>query len=337
MTTRVAVVTIMFGDRWKFLSQVVTAIMRDSHVVTMVIVDNGSKNSEEISRGVEQYGDRIVVLKQKKNLGSAGGFAVGLSYVRTVDCDFVFILDDDSVPEDDAIEQFLEIRKLFPNKKVVISGNRLDIPGNSDFFYQPIIKNTTAKQTFFDVLSFSKIKHFLYLALFKKNKNTRKRPFVPIVPNESFVYGGAFIPIEAVREAPLPDKSLFLYGDDMEYSWGIKKLGYDSYVCSSPKIHDLDLTFGGSPLFGIFDPKTTQLFKIYFRIRNMVLLSVRHSYQSKSVLFLNIVVWVIGLFILGLLKFGLTKVFFYRVKLILQAVRGGYYPQYGPPKGAELP
>ena len=31
----------------------------------------------------------------------------------------------------------------------------------------------------------------------------------------------------AVREAPLPDASLILYGDDIEYSWGIKKLGYE--------------------------------------------------------------------------------------------------------------
>ena len=75
---KVTVVTIMFGNRWKFLSQTIAAAMKDSHITKMVIVDNGSQNKKEIEEGTKQYGDRIVILRQEKNLGSAGGFAAGL-------------------------------------------------------------------------------------------------------------------------------------------------------------------------------------------------------------------------------------------------------------------
>jgi hypothetical protein len=68
---KVTAVTIMYGDRWKFLSQVVEAVMRDPYITTFVIVDNGSKNEMEIKEGVKVYGDRVVVLRQEKNLGSA--------------------------------------------------------------------------------------------------------------------------------------------------------------------------------------------------------------------------------------------------------------------------
>ncbi len=241
------------------------------------------------------------------------------------------------MPEKGAIGQLIELRKLFPNEKVVLSGNRLDIPGNSEFFYQPIIRNTQTSGSFFEVLNLKKVVTFLRLAISREKSISKRGTFVPIVPNESWVYGGALIPIKAVREAPLPDSSLFLYGDDMEYSWGIKKLGYSSYVCASPKIHDVDLTFGGSHIFGIFDPKTIQLFKIYYRIRNMVLLSRRHSRQSKPILLINILLWIAGLCILGGIKYGVTQLFFKRVKLIIQAVYGGYYTEYVSPKEAQLP
>ncbi len=322
---KVTAVTIMYGDRWKFLSQVVIAVMRDPYITKLIIVDNGSKNKEEIENGVKEYGDRVVVLRQEKNLGSAGGFAVGLDYARRTDCDYVFILDDDSVPEDGSIMSFMEIVRLFPNKKVVLSGSRDNVLENKEHFYKPSIADDKPRGTFFEVFSLRKFIHFIKL-FDRRKKKVKRGPFIPIIPTEGFIYGGAFIPIEAVREAPLPDASLFLYGDDIEYSWNIKKLGYESYLCSKPRLYDVDLTFGtnGSHIFGQFDPSTLP-FKVYYRIRNMVRLSRKHSNQSTIILFLNIFFWMLGLFILGLFKFGPTVTYFKRVKLMSQAVYTGYF------------
>lgn len=330
MTTlypRVTAVTIMYGDRWKFLSQVVISVMRDPYVTKLVIVDNGSKNKEEIENGVKEYGDRVIVLRQEKNLGSAGGFAVALDYARSIDCDYVFILDDDSVPEERAIMSFMEILRLFPDRKVVLSGSRDNVLDSKEYFYKPSIPDDKPHGTFFEVFSIKKFIHFIKLLNPIKNK-TKHGPFIPIIPTEGFVYGGAFIPIEAVREAPLPDASLFLYGDDIEYSWNIKELGYESYLCSKPRLYDIDLTFGtnGSHIFGQFEPNTLP-FKVYYRIRNMVRLSIKYSKQPSLVLFLNIFFWMLGLFILGLFKFGLTVTYFKRVKLMILAVYTGYFPK----------
>ena len=324
---RVTVATIVYGDRWKFLSQVVIAVMKDPHVTKMVIVDNGSQNSADIENGVKEYGDRITILRNEKNLGSAGGFSRALEYARDTDCDFVFVLDDDSVPEDGAITLFMETLRLFPDQKVVLCGNRYNLLDNKEYFYKQSILSDQPRGTFFEVFSLKKLAHFLKLFFLRGKKHTKRGPFIPVIPNEGFGYGGAFIPIEAVRNAPLPDKSLFLYGDDIEYSWNIKKLGYSSYLCSLPRIYDVDSTFGSSTshIFGQFD-KATSLFKIYYRLRNMVRLSIKHTHQSKPVLFLNIVVWVLGLFILGLFKVGPTLDYFKRIKLMTLAVVAGYRP-----------
>jgi GT2 family glycosyltransferase len=324
---KVTSVTIMYGDRWKFLSQVVEAVMRDSHITTFVIVDNGAAIKGQIREGVAKYGDRIVVIETGKNLGSAGGFAKGIEYARTTDCDYVYLLDDDSVPEDNSVEKFMDILKFFPNQKVVLSGNRHTVLNNKEVFFKRSIPNDKPKGTFFEVFSFRKIVLFLDLLLMKSNTTTKRGPFIPIIPTEAFIYGGAFIPIEAVRSAPLPDASLFLYGDDIEYSWNIKKLGYASYLGISPRFQDVDHTFGenASHIFSQFDKKTLD-FKVYYRLRNMVRLSRRHSNQLKIILFLNIICWVLGLYILGFIKYGFTSVYWKRVLLMAKAVYAGYNP-----------
>lgn len=324
---RVTAVTIIFGDRWKFLTQVVTATMKDPHITKLIIVDNGSKNSEEIINGTKEYGDRVEVIREEKNLGSAGGFNIALARARDTDCDFVLMLDDDSVPEDGAVTSFMEIMRLFPDQKVVLSGSRLNVLENKEHFYKPSIPDDKPHFTFFEVFSFRKLMHFFKL-LFWRSKKVKRGPFIPIIPTEGFVYGGAFIPIDAVRKAELPDKSLFLYGDDIEYSWNIKKLGYHTYLCTIPRLYDVDLSFGsnGSHIFGQFDPQTAP-FRVYYRIRNMVRLSRKHSRQGKVELFLNIFFWMLGLYILGLYEYGPTINYFSRVGLMTQAVYAGYNPQ----------
>ena len=333
---RVTAVTIMYGDRWEFLSQVVVAVMRDPYITKLVIVDNDSKNKEEIENGVKEYGDRVIVLRQEKNLGSAGGFAVALDYARSTECDYVFILDDDSVPEEGSIMSFMEILRFFPDRKVVLSGSRDNVLENKEHFYKPSIPDNNPRGTFFEVFSVKKFINFIKL-LGPRKRKIKRGPFIPIIPTEGFIYGGAFIPIEAVREAPLPDASLFLYGDDIEYSWNIKKLGYESYLCSKPRLYDVDLTFGtnGSHIFGQFELNTLP-FKVYYRIRNMVRLSVKHSKQSPLVLFLNIIFWMLGLFMLGLIKFGPKIVYFKRVKLMTLAVYAGYFPRSKITKDLEM-
>lgn len=324
---KVTVVTVIFGDRWKFLSRVVEAVMRDSYVSKLIIVDNGSKNKDEIRNGTEIYGERVIVLHQNNNLGSAGGFAAGLAEARTTDGDYVFILDDDCIPEEGTIGKFLDLLKLFPDEKVVLSANRYKLLKNAEFFYQPSLQSDTPRGTFFEVFSLKKIIYFLKIVFMHGEEKKMRGPFIPIIPTEGFIYGGAFIPIEAVRKADLPDASLFLYGDDIEYSWNIKNLGYSSYLCASPKLEDIDATFGenSSHLLGQFDV-TTAPFRVYYRLRNMVRLSRKHSQQGAFSLSANIFLWVFGLFLLGLFYAGPTKIYFRRILLMVQAVIAGYYP-----------
>lgn len=322
----VTVLTVTYGKRSAYLKQVIDAVIDDEHLYKVIIVDNCSSDKEEIDSLVTRYQDKIELIRHDYNLGSAGGFASGFERARTHDVQHVFVLDDDNVPEKGAIGMFLKTLETFPDKKVVLCGNRLNLPGNTEFFYRKPLKNAMPRGTFFEVLSLAKVQHFFNLAFSPDTTHAKREAFVPVIPNESFVYGGTFLPIEAVRESPLPDSSLVLYGDDIEYSWNIKRRGYQSYVCEKPHIYDIDYSFTeGTHITGLFYA-STKPFKVYYKIRNMVLLSVRHSQQGKFELLLNIIFWITGLLFLGVLKTGPTITYCKRVKLILTAVYIGYHP-----------
>lgn len=320
----VAVVVVTYGKRLHFLKQTTEVVLRNPHVSRLIVVDNGSQYEQEIREHFSSCGNRVKIIRHEKNLGSAGGFAAGISVVRKECADFVYLTDDDLVPDEDFCERFLQNLTLFPNKDVVLCGVRSNLPDNFSYFYQSSVRGSVPRKTFFDVLSVYKLVYFL-------KRFTRKGAmsiFVPIVPSAAFVYGGAFLPMKAVLEAPLPDVSLFLYGDDVEYSWNIKDLGYSSYLCISPKVRDIDFTFAdnSSHLWGQFDEKTPA-FKVYYRMRNMVLLSRRYKVQWRVVLFLNILIWSLGLFAGGLIRVGPTRTYFSRVKLLSRSIYAGYVPR----------
>ena len=318
--TKVSVLTVTYGKRWQFLSQVASAVLADSHLYKLVIVNNASENSKEINDYANLHKEKVEVINNDINTGSAGGFATGLERIRNFPCDYVLLLDDDNVPESGFVESFLNNIKEIGSGKSVVLGNRNLLKDGDKLFYSGETVDKEIPTTFFEVFSIKKIKNFLQLFSKKQDKKD-KNTFKPIVRVVSFAYGGAFLPIQAIKDAPLPDRRLFTYGDDIEYSWGVRASGYDLYFCSTPIIKDIDLTFQDSHIFGMFSPQTSDI-KIFFRMRNSVIISLKHSKNSFSVL-LNVSVWFIGLCIAVFLKMGINKLIIKRLILVKRAMMFG--------------
>lgn len=333
---QVTVVTVVYGTRWLLLREVAGACLKDEQVKTFVIVDNGCHDKDLMDAYAQVHAGRVVVLRQDKNIGYSGAISKGLTYARETECDFVFVLDDDSVPEEGAIGHFMANLRLLGDRKVILVGNRVDVPGNRDIFTTRPLYDNLPRGTLFEVFSFHKLRNIieLFFGIIKRTDN----PFVPIVPTEAFVTGGTFLPIEVVRTVDVPDASMFIYGEDLDYAWRIRKLGYQSYACARPIIHDIDMTFPnfGDHIFGLFNPKTPA-YKVYYRMRNAVRISKRHTYQSTFVLALNVVVWYIGLCFIGLLKWGISKDYFKRSILVGKALYTGFFPNTPMPKEVVTP
>lgn len=333
---KVTVVTVVYGTRWPLLKQVAEACLVDPRYTSFIIVDNGCADAVAMDSFAAAYPGRIIILRQEKNIGYSGAISQGLTRARETECDFVFVLDDDSVPEVGAIDHFLTNLALFGDRKVILVGNRVDVPGNKDVFTSRPLHDAPPRGTLFEVFSVRKLVNAVKLVLGIAPRTDH--PFLPIVPTEAFVTGGTFLPIDVVRTVDVPDASMFIYGEDLDYAWRIRRLGYQSYACARPIIRDLDMTFPeyGDHVFGLFNPKTPA-YKVYYRMRNAVRISLRHSDQSRLVLALNVSVWFLGLCIIGLIKWGLTAAFFSRAKLVATALYTGFKPETPVPSEVVTP
>jgi len=336
MEIKVTVVSVVYGSRWPLLKQVADACLGDFRVTSLIIVDNGCHNAELMDEYAARFPNKVIILRQEKNIGFSGAINKGLMKARETDCDFVFVLDDDSVPETGAIDYFLRNLEFFGERKVVLVGNRIDVPGNKDIFTARPLQEALPTGTLFQVFSFKKVINFF--KLLRRDPPEIDNVFIPIVPTEAFVTGGTFLPIEVVRTVDPPDASMFIYGEDLEYAWRIRKNGYQSYACARPIIRDIDMTFPayGDHVFGLFNP-TTPAYKVYFRLRNAVIISKRHSYQSTFILALNVFVWFIGLAIIGLSTHGIKYFFWSRLRLIATALYTGFVPSTPIPKSVIIP
>ncbi len=334
--TKVTVVAVVYGSRWPLLKQVADACLADDQVKTFVIIDNGCHDKDLMDAYALSYQGRIVILRQEKNIGYSGAISKGLTYARETDCDFVFVLDDDSVPEEGAIDHFMNNLRLLEGRKVILVGNRIDVPGNKDIFTTRPLQDSVPRGTLFEVFSWRKFVNAAKLVM--RILPETNYPYIPIVPTEAFVTGGTFLPIEVVRMVDVPDASMFIYGEDLDYAWRIRRLGYQSYACARPIIRDIDMTFPnyGDHIFGLFNP-ATPAYKVYYRMRNAVRISLRHSDQSRLVLSLNVIIWFFGLCVIGLIKQGLNRAYFSRAFLVATALYTGFFPNTKIPQDVVTP
>src|SRR4051812_29956579 len=104
MQFKTCVITVTYGDRWEFLSTVLTRLLSIPGVSNVIVVNNASVYIVD-DRITD---DRVTLLNNAVNQGSAGGYSQGMRYAfENIDADFFWLLDDDNLPNQDALLELL--------------------------------------------------------------------------------------------------------------------------------------------------------------------------------------------------------------------------------------
>jgi GT2 family glycosyltransferase len=101
----------------EYLKECIDSLLLQSIKCSVVVVDNGS--TDESDKVLESYGGKIIVLKQKKNLGFAGGVNVGIRYALEHNADYVALFNNDAIADKEWAKYL--IKPLEEDKKIVIS------------------------------------------------------------------------------------------------------------------------------------------------------------------------------------------------------------------------
>jgi GT2 family glycosyltransferase len=204
----------------------------------VVVVDNAS-GPETVRLLRREPG--LTVVRLKENTGGSGGFAVGVERALALRPDWVWLLDDDVVVAEDALERLLAapegLDRAAPDLGVVCSaveeGGRLALLHRRYFDPSTLRERVVPREAY-------------------------RRAAVEI-DIASFV--GFLARAEAIRRVGLPDARFFLAYDDTEYSLRLKRAGYRLWLVPSSRAqHRRDL--GARLRHGPFGQKH------YYNLRN---------------------------------------------------------------------
>lgn len=198
MTIAAVVVTY---NRLVLLKECLDAISRQTYQVSSIIVVNNA-STDGTTEFLQQIDDKQLVVKSfEKNIGGAGGFAEGISIATKMGVDAIWIMDDDTIPQADALHYLVRILSNkknigFVNSKVVWTDgsiHQMNIPG---------------------YVHHDDLGGGIYAV--------RSASFVSLL-----------VPSKIVREVGLPYREFFIWVDDAEFTSRIVKAGYKGYFTTS--------------------------------------------------------------------------------------------------------
>lgn len=215
----------------------------------IIIVNNNSNDGTKTfleewikkSNEIEKY-----IVNLNENIGGSGGFYSGLEMASKIDCDWIWVADDDAYPDEDALlnaEIFLD--KNINNKKIaavcgmVVNNNKIDV-AHRRRIKKGIIRISE------EVVG---------------NDEYNKESF----ELELFSYVGSIINKEYLKKVGLTEKDYFIYCDDTEHSYRLSKEGKIICIPSVKIIHDAEL-----------QEREEINWKSYYAIRNRMMFIEKH-------------------------------------------------------------
>jgi len=252
MTEKTVTAAIVTYNRLPLLKESLAAVLAQNNYLShVIVVDNLSTDgTKEYLDGLDDA--RIVVHHADENLGGAGGFnqAVRL-FGEQLNDDFIWLMDDDTIPEPDTLSHLVEFTLEHPEVGFVNSQVRWGrVNGN------PSWMNVTAPRPF----------------TWQRYLMNSKEPAVEVV-NATFV--SVMFSREMVAMVGLAQKEYFIWGDDMEYTNRIADIKRGYMVMNSIAVHKSKENTKPGDI--VAETDDSRLWRYNYEYRNRVLTARRIS------------------------------------------------------------
>jgi GT2 family glycosyltransferase len=230
-------------NRLDLLKDAISALKVQSLNHDILIINNGSTD------GTTEYLNsckNISVINQD-NVGGAGGFYTGIKYACEHGYDYAWVMDDDVLPDKDALRSLVEKRSFLEAVEdevgyvcsyvVNAEGKPVNVP--------------TVDCRGDSVTNYSTWHKYLSRGIARVQIST----FVSVL-----------IPCKIVKEIGLPYKEFFIWGDDTEYTNRISSK-YPSFLISESLV--THLRAGNGAALSIYSMNSPQRIKMYsYYVRN---------------------------------------------------------------------
>lgn len=212
MTQRIGAVVVTF-NRKDLLREALAALRAQTRPLDHIfVIDNASTDgTPDLVRA--EFPD-VELVRLDSNRGGAGGFHEGLLRAYRLGFDWIWAIDDDTIPRPDALQAMLDAHDRFPDgqRPVILSSQVVWTDGNPHPHNRPHSRRIDAD--------------YLMLAASHSTLAVRNASFVSLLLSRA-----------AIAEHGLPYPDFFIWNDDVEYTARILRRGCGVYVPASVVVH----------------------------------------------------------------------------------------------------
>lgn len=198
-------------NRIELLRESIDALLAQTFPCDILIVDNASTDGtkEMVMSYVNSFA-AVSYVNTGANLGGAGGFSFGIKECVERSYDYIWLMDDDTIPYPTALEKLIAAKEDLQGNFGFLSSLIVWTDGSMCEMNMPLVAEDW----------------WSHAALIQQGRLAIKKA--------SFV--SFFVSVETVKKVGLPIKEFFIWFDDSEYSRRIVESGSVGYLIGDSKV-----------------------------------------------------------------------------------------------------
>lgn len=275
-------VTVTYGDRIKYLAQLLDRALGEEGVSQSVVVSNAAIS--DLSQLKAKWGRRVVIVDLPSNTGSAQGYAIGIRTALALGAEYIWLMDDDNAPAKGTVrilcQELAHLSAEIGIERAAVLGfrkSRTKAPNSPQRNYPP-----SSSFCGFHVMQIPQ----KLLRRFSRPRGefgvSNTAIDVPYSP-----YGGFLAHRKTFKRLGVPKSDLVLYADDWEYTMRLTRRGGKIRLVPHAGIEDLEPSWNQKQKPKNIFVQSLLLgsdFQIYYTFRNHVWLN-RHVQCASQILY----------------------------------------------------
>ena len=245
---RVAAVLVTYNRRDLLLEALSAVTGQRRAPDEVIVVDNASADGSAVA--VREHFPSVHLTELAENTGGAGGFACGLALALARGADLIWLMDDDTVPEPDALGALLDAWRRAPARRVAPARRRA--PARLPVLLASRVVWTDGRA---HPMNTPRQKPFV------SGAERRAAEAIGCVPIRSASFVSILVDAAQCRRRGLPQADYFLWNDDFEYTTRLLR-GSTGLLCPGSVVVHKTRTFGSTDV----DPGE----RFFYEVRNKV-------------------------------------------------------------------
>lgn len=221
-------------NRCELLKKSLESLFEQKYELNKIIVVNNASTDNTRSYLDSIHNDKLVSLHKETNEGGAGGFYYGIKEAYEIGCDFVWIMDDDTITIPESLGNLLTGYEVLQNRNIGFLASNVLYKDETPCFMN--ICNPDYIWNEFVSEGIIRITHCSFVAM--------------------------LIPTWVIKEVGYPIKEYFIWGDDGEYSTRILQK-YEGYLCGKSIVYHYMNDNIGVDIWNIDEKRIDRFFYFY--------------------------------------------------------------------------